>query len=367
MEADHMRSNSIHIQDGLRAGVSLDYYQKRYGISSKRHGSYPDLVQFKYSMIDSPLEHPLVQQCRGLILDEASDWAVVARPFDKFFNYGESHAAPIDWSTARVQEKLDGSLIILYHFHGMWRMATSGTPDGFGLVEGHPSGLSYRDFFWRTFEAQGLRVPDSTWIGYTFMFELTSQYNRIVVRHLAPSLKLIGVRHKDGTELSVDGFENHFPVVKSFPLTSMDEILETFKTMDPLAQEGYVIVDAGFNRVKVKHPGYITLHHMRGNGFSNKRALQILRSGESDEVLAAFPEWQADFSAVKTRYTTLSWIIYQDWNRFKQIPIQKDFALAVKDFPYAGILFSLRKGHITSVREGLNALHLDKLMDLMEI
>jgi tRNA splicing ligase len=53
----------------------------------------------------------VVQECRGLILDESANWRIVAFPYTKFFNYGEEHAASIDWSTACVQEKLDGSLM----------------------------------------------------------------------------------------------------------------------------------------------------------------------------------------------------------------------------------------------------------------
>jgi hypothetical protein len=54
------------------------------------------------------MHEPIVRESRGVILDEADDWRVVARAFDKFFNYGESGADEIDWGTARVQEKVDG-------------------------------------------------------------------------------------------------------------------------------------------------------------------------------------------------------------------------------------------------------------------
>ena len=40
--------------------------------------------------------------------DEAviGEWRVVCMPFSKFFNYREKHASSIDWSTARVYEKV---------------------------------------------------------------------------------------------------------------------------------------------------------------------------------------------------------------------------------------------------------------------
>ena len=42
---------------------------------------------------------------------------------------GESSADAIDWSTARVMEKLDGSLATLYWYKGEWHVSSSGVPD----------------------------------------------------------------------------------------------------------------------------------------------------------------------------------------------------------------------------------------------
>jgi tRNA splicing ligase len=35
------------------------------------------------------IESVIVRESRGVILDSANNWSVVALPFDKFFNYGE--------------------------------------------------------------------------------------------------------------------------------------------------------------------------------------------------------------------------------------------------------------------------------------
>ena len=62
-----------------------------------------------------------------LILDRGS-WNVVAMPFKKFFNYGEKDADRIDWGSAKVYEKLDGSLLTLYFHSGEWHVALSKPP-----------------------------------------------------------------------------------------------------------------------------------------------------------------------------------------------------------------------------------------------
>ena len=55
----------------------------------------------------SNMGQKVVRECRGMILEKGT-WDVVALPFLKFFNAGEKHAAVIDWTSARVYEKLDG-------------------------------------------------------------------------------------------------------------------------------------------------------------------------------------------------------------------------------------------------------------------
>lgn len=59
-----------------------------------------------YSQIDSPKYDPIVRECRGLVIDRNTN-EVVARAFDRFYNYGEyiEGDKKFDWSSATVQEK----------------------------------------------------------------------------------------------------------------------------------------------------------------------------------------------------------------------------------------------------------------------
>lgn len=60
----------------------------------------------------------------------------MAFPYKKFFNYGENGSASIDWKTARVYEKIDGSLLTLYFAMGEWHVASSSLPDASGKISG---------------------------------------------------------------------------------------------------------------------------------------------------------------------------------------------------------------------------------------
>src|SRR5580765_6056887 len=182
----------MQTQEYLRAN-GLAALCAEYKISARRHREFQNLVLLKYSQIESPMSEPIVQQCRGLIVDEADAWRIVSRAYDKFFNHGEPNAANIDWATARVEEKLDGSLMMLYHFAGQWRVASSGLPDAAGMVDS--SSISFADLFWQTFRQLGYALPDET-SDRCFALELMTPLNRVVVQHAASRLVLHGVRDR---------------------------------------------------------------------------------------------------------------------------------------------------------------------------
>ena len=329
-----------------RTADGLKLLEAKYGIKARRHCRYPNLCLLKYSQIDSPFSELIVQECRGLILDEAEDWAIIAHPYHKFFNYGETLAASIDWTTAQVQEKLDGSLITLFYYKG-WEVATSGCPDGENLIGDF--GLTFKQ---KTLEAlwDNKNFPlNPLDFRYTFLFELCCPENRVVVQHSKLRLVLHGIRDlATGLELDPLGSRwcSVFETPKSFPLTSVNECLEAAKHLDPLQQEGYVVVDASFNRVKVKSPAYLALHHSKDGLLSQKKMALIIRTGESEEfktALSAFPELRPHFDKLVTRYDEIVHEVNFSYQKIKHIQNQKEFALAAQKEYYPNILFGMRK------------------------
>ena len=357
----------LEVQRFLRSGGTVDALLSTYSIKAKRHSLFPNLVLLKYDQIASDFSARIVQECRGIILDEANDWNVVSRSFDKFFNLGEGHAATIDWSTARVQEKLDGSLICIYHYSDTddvpwWHAATSGTPDASGQVHGVDE-LTFDQYFWQTFLAQGGRFPNDS--DLCFSFELMGPHNRIVVEHPSAHLRVIGCRRlSTGEEIPADEAARivNIAPVRSFPLTSFEEIAATFPTMSPLSQEGYVVVDGAFNRVKVKSPAYVSLHHAK-DGMSDRAFVDIARRGETSEVEAAFPEIKARLSEVRSKFASVRDAIADDYATIAGEVTQKDFALKAVPKPWSGVLFQMRKG--TSVNDALLRADVDHIIAWM--
>jgi hypothetical protein len=353
-----MPAPELAIQSWLRQRASLSpdellqLLDDRYSISHRRSQFHPELVLLKYSQIESPFKEAVVQDCRGLILDTENDWAVVCMTYRKFFNAGEPLAAPIHWPSALVCEKLDGSLIQVYWYKGRWHAATSGVPDATCQVGDF--GVSFNDLFWATARARGLRV-DRLDRRHCYAFELCTAINRVVVRHDSDQVFLHGVRHLPTMqERDPDDYADLIgvPRARRYPLTSLEECLQQAREMDPLAQEGYVVVDRDYNRIKVKSPAYVALHHAKDGLLSRRAMANVIRRGEADELraaLEAFPELSKEFEELKVSHEQLifdsevifGWILIQQHKGAIGLE-RKCFAAEAGKHPrLAGALFHL--------------------------
>lgn len=363
----------MKIQEFLREHTTEDL-ERGYAIAVKRHPMFPNLLMLKYDQIGSPMAEPLVQECRGLILDEARDYAVVNFSFKKFFNAGEPNAAVIDWQTAKVQEKLDGSLCQLYFYGNGWHVASSGLPDASGMV--NDSGKSFEQLFDEVWEASRYRLPADRDCCYAF--ELMTKFNRIVVVHERPRLVLIGVRNLktlEEVEPESVAVDNGWECVRSFPLTSVEQVAAAAEALDPVRQEGFVVVDANFNRLKVKSPNYVALHHLVSK-MSMKGMVDLIRKNEGGEFLAYFPEWASTHAEVSAAFKRLESEIEQAFEPLRSIPYspdkspeakanQKAFAEQAVRFPFAPVLFALRSGSVASVHEALRDMRVESLVSLL--
>jgi hypothetical protein len=360
---------TLAIQNYLRSGKTLDELLSEYAIDAKRHSTYNNLVLLKYNQIESDFSKQIVRECRGIILDEDANWNVVSQAFTKFFNLGEHLASTIDWNTARVQEKVDGSLITIYPYNNQWNVATTGTPDANTPI--NDFGITFKQLFWDTFKYQ-LLDPNC---GMCFFFELTSHYNRVVVRYKEPSLTLLGARNLITLqELTAQEAQAYIPcpIVKEFPLNSFDACVASFDKMDPLEQEGYVVYSKRFcdsiwviDRVKIKSPKYVLLHHAKDGLMSQKSIVEIIRQGEMPEVLNAFPEYKPEFDEVQARFNNLIANVEQDYAMIKDIQEQKAFALLAVKSKCSGALFAIRAKKYHSFREYFVAIQIDNLMRLL--
>ncbi len=355
---------------GPRVGTMVKYkknihtLEEEYGIVARQSEVNPELYLFKYSQIDSPMKERIVQESRGIILNRDNNWSIVARPYDKFFNYGEGHAAEIDWDTATCYDKLDGSLVTLYYYKGKWRVATSGNPDAAGEVwNGFGKKISFADLFWQTWNKQGYKVPTADggesrfafshgeiqykhWESISFMFELMTPYNKVVVQHFESKLVLHGARSiKSGNELYINPIATQFgwEACPTFPINTIEDIVASAEYINPINNEGYVVTDLNFNRIKVKSPQYVALHHMR-DSLSPRRMLEIVATNEGSEFLTYFPELEEMYNETKLQYNKLIVLLSNEIGTLLHTypnPSRKDIGLATRGQFWQGIVFPI--------------------------
>lgn len=349
---------------------------------------YPEenLVLLDYCQINSPKTHPIVRECRSLILNRET-FDVVSRSFSRFFNFGEAQELYEDFDVSRsfAFEKVDGSLIKIYRnpHNGKFYISTRGTALGeaensaagwtfsekvmeiLGLESDHDSFQESMEKIWKEYFGD-----HSEETGHTIIGELIGPENRIVTPYNIHQFVITGVSTYGGEPTSApedlerlaELFSHLFPngnirSVKTYSASSFstdEELYELLHSLDPL-DEGFIILDpkSEMKRMKLKSETYVTVHKLRGEGvLTNKKIIHMLLENEHEEFLAYFPEYRPRFDSLEEELETMfanANMRYMEAMVFAQED-QKAFALMVKDLPYSSILFQARKRALDNIK-----------------
>lgn len=338
-----------------------------------------NLVMFKYSQIDSDFNLNIVRECRGLILNEDT-FDIVSYPFYKFGNYGEGYCPDIDWKSAVMLEKIDGSLIKIVRLGKMLLISTNGTIDAGKAPVAEQLGCPYstfKDIVVDVLNKKGVHAELFA-EGFTYMFELVSPWTRVVIPYPKADLYFLGYRDNTTLEEKLpyghlfDG--DFFDVPKRYDISSIDDCLAMAKDL-PWDEEGYVVVDSAFNRVKVKSPAWLAVHHLKGeNGvMSIRRAIEIVRANEIDEICSYFEEFRAALNECKERFNSAIekieklWISFLEEEDTGKFSCRKDQALYIqREFKqFSGIAFALLDAKVESVKDWFFNQSADKVLRIL--
>jgi len=360
-----VKQTMLKIQEYLSTNT-LDDLERDYAIKVKRHSQYPNLVLLKYNQIETKMT-PMTRELRGIILDESDNWKVVCFSYKRFPNLnGETWGDEIDWETARVQTKEDGSLCQLFYYDNDWRVATSGTPDASGEVMGTKT--TFADLFWKTWNNLGYELPKET--NKCFSWELCCPENKVVTRHKKPRIVLHGARDIISLkELNpvIEAHYNNWECVKSYPFTDTDTVIEMANKLDPINEgEGFVICDKNYHRVKVKSEAYRRVAHFRDT-LSTRAILEIVRNNEGEEAFIGFEEHLPLYNKINAKFQFLAGEIFGFYDAIKHIENQKEFALIAVKKSYSGILFGIRHGKFDSVKSYLAEIKIQTLENWLDI
>lgn len=246
------------------------------------------LAVFNYG-IGADFTDPVVQEARGIIID-LIDIDVVCWPFRKFGKYDEPYADNIDWGSANVQEKIDGSIIKLWwsRLDSKWMWSTNSTIDANDATYNEETKESFMNIIVKTPEYRKMLDivsgheyefvnnidtiqidrNENIMVGdITYIFELTSPDNRVVIPYTNYKMRLIGARNnRTGMEynMMIQGIDKPM----TYDLHSLKDCIEwcsnmnldEYGTVGKIYGEGFVVVDKYFNRIKIKSPEYMMMH-----------------------------------------------------------------------------------------------------------
>lgn len=336
-------------QDYLRSGKTLEQFETEHGIRGKSDGKH---LILDYDQLAVKWTEPYGYVCRGLILD-ARTFEVIAFGLAKFFNFGEHYAAPIDWASAKVYEKIDGSMVNRWwspHTNRFEYSTRFQLPDGLQVNTVNSGVITWRELIDRCMTGTPLDLQQRH---ETWTFEVCSQHNMVVVRHEGFSAKLLAIRDlRTLQELAIEVVPE-FAAPKSYRFSSGTEVAEFANQHAATDLEGFVVVDDNYNRVKIKSDQYVQLHRAKDGLQGINNLILLARSNDYEEITTHFPQYKEDLDTVAGIITEMIARHEQVYDECKAIEIQKDFAITIgaRKLEYPAALFSTRGKKAASVHQ----------------
>jgi len=318
-------------------------------------------------------------QCRGVITDNATG-KVLVRPFKKFFNYEElvgnkwkESKLPPMCDYVYIQEKLDGSLGILFNYEGEWIMATRGSFVSEQAIKG--------------LEILKSKYNLDSWLKhYGYLVEIIYPENRIVVDYgKKDRVVFLSVVMNESYEWGpFDDSEQHWTISRSiFKMNGIkkedivqteqyfnfsEDLYKSLKEKNENNKEGFVIrFHPGNFRVKIKFEEYVRLHKIITQ-VSTYDIWEHLKNGKDisellEKVPDEFDKW------VKKTVSTLQYhkyaleeqcgkshdyFRYGKYNDVEPEPTKKEFAEHVKKYTNPklhGLMFAIWDGNRKRIDE----------------
>lgn len=377
---DYLRTHSfaeLFAEHGVKARLSTD--------GSKASLNY-DQIAIKNGDL-------LAEQCRGLIVRVNPDGThgLLAWPMSRFYNEGDHHASEVNWQDPelKIYEKLDGTMCVLYFdpLKSDWFIATRSVPEADLPLSGGvmtSENITFSQLFWRaldaTLNAQNLvpdasgLLPDATSVEMwkkklcrqiTYVFELTSPLNRVVVKYDVERVTLIALRDlntgRECHDVEWYGRELGVPTPKTWKLGNASAVHAFVSSCNPAELEGAVACDSSGRRVKVKSKAWVLASRSKDSVMTSRRgALESVLDGSIDDVIPLVA-WEVGCELVKLRAKTREYFKGVD-ERFKQYMDEssgsrKTFAgFVMTNDEFAAVFFKMFTGEFKSSVDFIDSL-----------
>jgi len=257
----------LNVKD-LESMIDLGYINKVY------HPTLP-LVLYNYTQECqySRTWNPVTMKCRGLVVDKDNN--IVARPFEKFFNYEELDdlgIIPPSNLSFDIYEKMDGSLGILFWYSGQWIICTRGSFES-------DQAKHAQEIFNRKYLGQA-QFDLST--KKTYLFEIIYPSDPHIVSYAGVDdiFLLAVINTRTGEEECIYNYTSLFKCTKYYKDYDWKNIRTLF---DGDNREGFVVRFFNGFRMKIKFEEYFKLSSFKSN-LSEKKVFEYLSNGNEDEL-----------------------------------------------------------------------------------
>lgn len=297
---------------------------------------------FLYNYNDNvliPRNDSILIRCRGLVLD--LNGRLFNYPFDRFFNSHEKECKDVSFINSEIQEKLDGSLISVWFDEIDWRVTTRGA-----FYPNNKADINYEQEFKRLFNQFKLLDKNNCYI-----FELISKKNRIVTYYKNEKVVLLGVRNLDSfreiaqKELDELAIKMKVDRPKKYKADNLEDCKKLFNELKD-DEEGLVIVDKDFNRVKMKQESYLKLSRIKMLKEQDIFNYVLGREEIDKDFLGKFKEVDDKIEELRTIWKKARKKILSKFDELKHLDkdSRKIYAREALKYKFSGILFKLIDG-----------------------
>jgi hypothetical protein len=319
--ADDEWFKRVIVEVNMKSPLVIEYLKshsfsqlfEEHGVKAHNHG-LRNKVSLNYNQFMIKSGDKLAEECRGMVIRPKNvdallndklvvgEVELLAWPLDRFYNYGDPACENIRLGDPDVviQEKLDGTMCIVYYDGKAWCVATRSNSDGSNQVSGVLSNvmqtfekITFAELFLKTLATQtskhiqlSLNTLEKK---NTYVFELTCAINRVVVKHEIDQITLLAIREtltgqEQTCENALDFYDISSPKVWS--LNDWSDLQAFVDDADPAKLEGAVVLDAQFRRVKIKNKAYVMTSRMSDIvNFSPRTLIQSIIDETIDDVI----------------------------------------------------------------------------------
>jgi RNA ligase len=319
-------------------------------INVQNHPTLPlRIFNYSHTAAFAPIWSRSMTICRGLIVD--ADNIVIARPFQKFWNYGdprhpETMPDNLPSGLPLLTEKQDGSLLLGFKYGDHTGVATRGS-------------FTSEQAKWAATWVQKY-LPNLDWPpGWTPVWEMIANFNRIVVDYggWEGLIALALIDNQTGEEASRLVLEAWAKAQGFSPTPLVNKQLETCGADEVPNFEGYVStwhkMGGAPHRVKLKQETYCKLHRII-TGLNPRTIWEMLSANENEAIDAllsdqnlpdAFKAWFSNWvEQLRSKYSEME---KEALVVFKGRPgcYRKDNALYFQQTPaLCSVLFAMLDG-----------------------